>query len=93
MPDLDGWLKAALEGTGVDPEELGRESVQVLLDLARDAAHNVARPAAPLATFAAGLALGRAAAQDLPTLKAEAARITAAADAWLLAHPKEEAGQ
>lgn len=34
--------------------------VTLLLDLARDAAHGVARPAAPLTTFLAGLAAGRA---------------------------------
>lgn len=38
------------------------ESVDVatLLDLARIAAHNVARPAAPVTTFLVGLAAGRA---------------------------------
>ena len=34
--------------------------VTLLLDLARDAAHTVARPAAPVTTFLVGLAAGRA---------------------------------
>lgn len=34
--------------------------IVLLLDLARDAAHTVARPAAPVTTFLVGLAAGRA---------------------------------
>jgi hypothetical protein len=33
--------------------------VATVLDLARDAAHGIARPAAPLTTFIAGMAVGR----------------------------------
>lgn len=59
---LEGWLLAAVEeagAAGVDGGLLGDEAVSALLDLAREAAHGVARPAAPLAAFAAGLALGQ----------------------------------
>jgi hypothetical protein len=35
-------------------------AVEALLGLAADAAHGITRPAAPMATFLAGLALGRA---------------------------------
>ena len=66
---------------GGDPALLSLEAVTVLLDLARDAAHGVARPAAPLATFAAGLALGRAGG-SLDDLRAAAARVAALADRW-----------
>ena len=38
----------------------GEVDVTALLDLARDAAHGVARPSAPLTTFLVGLAAGRA---------------------------------
>lgn len=53
---LEDWvaeLAAALD--------LPAESVDIalLLDLARDAAHTVARPAAPVTTFLVGLAAGR----------------------------------
>ena len=37
--------------------------IALLLDLARDAAHTVARPAAPVTTFLVGLAAGRAGGQ------------------------------
>lgn len=59
---LEDWLEAAVEAAGaedVDPSLLSDATVTVVLDLARDAAHSVERPAAPLAAFAAGLALGR----------------------------------
>lgn len=36
------------------------EDVSVVLDVARDVARNVERPAAPLTTFLLGLAVGRA---------------------------------
>ncbi|HEX5859303.1 MAG TPA: NTP transferase domain-containing protein [Microbacterium sp.] len=53
---LDAWAEALRERLGFSPEEL---PVSLILDLARDAAKDVVRPAAPLSTFAAGLAAGR----------------------------------
>ena len=59
MPDrtLEEWI-AELCAT----LDLPADSVDItaMLDLARDAAHGVARPAAPLTTFLVGLAAGRA---------------------------------
>jgi len=49
-----------------------------VLDLARDVAHGVARPAAPLTTYLAGLAVG--AGQDAGDV---AARITRLAQGWV----------
>ena len=88
---LEQWLRAAAEAAGAaetDPTLAGEEAVRVLLDLARDAAHGVARPAAPLATFAAGLAVGRTGG-GLAELRAVAARVVAAAASW---SPATEAG-
>ena len=90
MADLETWLHEAVGDLDVDASLLTPEAVTILLDLARDAAHNVARPAAPLATFAAGLALGQAVARDRLRLEAEAARISAASEAWRKAHPEDE---
>jgi hypothetical protein len=50
---LDAWVADLAEQLGADPGDL---DVQLILDVARDAAHNVMRPAAPLATFMAGYA-------------------------------------
>jgi molybdopterin-guanine dinucleotide biosynthesis protein A len=53
---LDAWADALRERLGFSAEEL---PVSLILDLARDVANDVTRPAAPLSTFAAGLAAGR----------------------------------
>ncbi len=52
---LESWMSeiAALLGITEDVD------IAAVLDLTRDVAHDVARPAAPLTTFALGLALGR----------------------------------
>jgi hypothetical protein len=52
---LDDWITELAAALGVDPTSLDRD---LLLDVARDAAHGVARPAAPLTTFLVGLAAG-----------------------------------
>lgn len=53
---LDAWVHRVCAALGLDPAAVDRD---LILDLARDAAHGVARPAAPLTTFLAGLAAGR----------------------------------
>ena len=53
---LDEWLAALAAALGLDPADV---PVGTLLDVARDVAHNVARPAAPLSTFLVGLAAAR----------------------------------
>ncbi|MUL42501.1 molybdopterin-guanine dinucleotide biosynthesis protein [Streptomonospora sp. PA3] len=42
-------------------DEIGKSDVDRILDLAKDAAHSVARPAAPLTTYLLGIAVGRGA--------------------------------
>lgn len=54
---LDDWVAAMAVELGLDELEV---DVDQVLDLAADAAHAVVRPAAPLATFVAGFAAGRA---------------------------------
>jgi hypothetical protein len=48
---LDEWVTAVSEELGIGPIE-----VKSVLDLARDVAHGVARPAAPLTCLLVGLA-------------------------------------
>ena len=69
---LDEWITAVKDELGIELDV----DTGVLLDLARDAAHGVARPAAPLTTFLAGYAAGRAGGG--PEAVAEAARRAAA---------------
>ena len=53
---LENWTAAVQRELGLS----GAVDIDALLDLAKDAAHNVARPAAPLTTFLVGLAAGQA---------------------------------
>jgi hypothetical protein len=81
---LDDWLReaaATLEVSPTDTAILSEDAVKVLLDLARDAAHGVARPAAPLGTFVLGLALG-ASGGGIDDLRRFAGRLTDLADRW-----------
>ena len=55
MSTLDRWTQAACAELGLDPAQV---PARVVLDLARDAAHQVDRPAAPLTAFMLGLAVG-----------------------------------
>lgn len=53
---VDEWIAAVKTELGIDLDV----DTGVLLDLARDAAHGVARPAAPLTTFLVGYAAAQA---------------------------------
>ncbi|WP_436525209.1 DUF6457 domain-containing protein [Actinoplanes sp. HUAS TT8] len=74
MNELDRWVAAAGAELGVPPEDV---PVTAVLDMARDVAHNVVRPGAPVTAYLMGLAVGRGA--D-PAEVAE--RITALATSW-----------
>jgi uncharacterized protein DUF6457 len=56
MSELDAWAVAASAELGIDP---GDVPVKAVLDLARDVAHQVVRPGAPVAAYLLGLAVGR----------------------------------
>jgi hypothetical protein len=63
MSTLEEWMTTVrdelrLEGEAVEDV---RAVTKVILDLARDAAHGVARPAAPLTAYLVGVAVGRGA--------------------------------
>ncbi|MFE9311422.1 NTP transferase domain-containing protein [Streptomyces sp. NPDC006706] len=74
---LDEWISAVKDELGIDLDV----DTRALLDLARDAAHGVARPAAPLTTFLVGYAAAQA--EGGPEAVAEAARKAAAlAQRW-----------
>jgi hypothetical protein len=57
MNVLDDWIATVCDALGLHPDTIDRD---LLLDLTRDVAHGVARPAAPLTSFLVGLAAGRA---------------------------------
>ena len=72
---LDRWVAALATELGLDPATVPTDDI---LDLARDVAHGVARPAAPLSTFLVGLAVGA----GNGSLTELSARATALADGW-----------
>jgi Domain of unknown function (DUF6457) len=72
--ELDGWVAAASAELGLAPGDVQTTAV---LDVARDVAHEVLRPAAPVTAYLMGVAVGRGA--D-PAATAE--RLRALALAW-----------
>ncbi|MFJ8667990.1 DUF6457 domain-containing protein [Streptomyces sp. NPDC093600] len=88
---LDEWITAVKDELGLEIDV----DTGVLLDLARDAAHGVARPAAPLTTFLVGYAAAQAAAggEGGSQAVAEAARKAAAlARRWAAEAEQDAAG-
>jgi Domain of unknown function (DUF6457) len=74
MTTLDNWTAAACTDLGIDPAAV---DVRQILDLARDAAHQVDRPAAPITAYLLGVAVG----SGMPADEA-AARLRALAAGW-----------
>ncbi|MFE6379718.1 DUF6457 domain-containing protein [Streptomyces roseolus] len=85
---LDEWITAVKTELGIDLDV----DTGVLLDLARDAAHGVARPAAPLTTFLVGYAAAKAA-QDGAALAEAVAEASRKAAALALRWEAEQADQ
>jgi Domain of unknown function (DUF6457) len=74
MSTLQDWTAAVCADLGIDP---ATADVTAVLDLARDVAHGVARPAAPLTAYLVGVAVGG----GVP-LDDAARRISALAAGW-----------
>jgi len=74
MNQLDAWVAAAAAELGLTAGEV---QTQQVLDVARDVAHQVLRPGAPVTAYLMGLAVGRGA--DPADV---AARISALAKDW-----------
>lgn len=76
--DLHRWVGLLTRELGIDP---GTVEVQAVLDLAREAASGVGRPAVPLTAFLVGCAVG--ARGGGPAVYEEvAARVTGLAREW-----------
>jgi hypothetical protein len=56
---LDEWAALAAAELGLDA--LPTDDQRVVLDLAREVAHNTVRPGAPVSAYLVGLAVGRGA--------------------------------
>ena len=75
---LDAWAEALQELLGLEADDI---PISLILDLARDVAVGVARPAAPLSAFVAGLAAGRAGGTP-EQVRSTVAEITSLAAGW-----------
>lgn len=75
---LDAWTARTCDALDLDPEMLDRDLV---LDMTRDVAHGVARPAAPLTAFLVGLAAGRDGG-DSEAVRAACERVQRLAGEW-----------
>lgn len=75
---LDAWAVALRERFDLTPDDL---PIALILDLARDVAVGVARPAAPFSAFAAGLVAGRSGGSPAD-IHAAVAAITELAKEW-----------
>jgi Domain of unknown function (DUF6457) len=79
MSTLDEWVGAACAELGLDPAVADQRAV---LDLARQVAHQVDRPAAPVTAFLLGVAVGRG-----QQLGPAVTQLTDLADRWQPASP------
>jgi hypothetical protein len=70
MDSLYAWSARAAELVGAPAWAGSPDAVKEILDLARITAHGVARPAAPVGSFVAGIAVGLAGAASLDDLRA-----------------------
>jgi hypothetical protein len=75
MSTLEQWAAAVAEEFGLPPEWAGVAARDIVLDLARDVAHGVARPAAPLTAFLLGAAAGASGARSAEDLGNLAGRV------------------
>jgi len=74
MNVLNEWTTLACQELGIDPARVDRD---LILDLTKEVAHGVARPAAPLTAYLLGLAEGAGTAPEDAV-----ARLTALANNW-----------
>jgi hypothetical protein len=74
MTTLHSWTEAACAELGVHADD---GAIRAVLDLARDVAHQVERPAAPVSAFLLGLAVGGG-----QSLAGAAAQLRELAGAW-----------
>jgi hypothetical protein len=74
MSTLDRWIEAACAKLGVEADLVDQ---RLILDLAREAAHQIDRPAAPVTAYLLGVAVGRGVPAD-----AANEQLTALIQAW-----------
>jgi hypothetical protein len=84
MATLDEWTAEVCRTLGLDPTVMDQKAV---LDVARDVAHGVARPAAPLTAYLVGVAVGRGAEPATA-----ATTVAGLVETWTATHPARDDG-
>ena len=79
MNVLEEFTRTVSQALGLDESAIDRDLV---LDLTKEVAHNVARPAAPLAAFLVGLAAGKAGG-GADDVRAAATKVAALANGYV----------
>lgn len=76
---LEDWVRVTAADLGLDHDDA---PIGLLLDVTRETAHEVMRPAGPVTTFLIGLAVGRGSSIDdaVATVRARIARWDGAQD-------------
>jgi hypothetical protein len=82
MSTLEEWTAAVSAGLELDPGPLSTADSKTVLDLAREVAHAVDRPAAPLTAYLLGVAVGGGL-----TLPDASGRVRALAASWTRSTP------
>ena len=85
MSTLDRWVETVCAELRISPQDV---DIRAVLDLARDVARGVDRPAAPLTAYLLGIAVGR----GVPAPDA-ARRLSGLAQEWAAAQPPGEEPQ
>lgn len=75
MNQLDEFIRTTCQALGVDAAAVDRD---LILELTKDVAHNVNRPAAPISAFIVGLAAGGAGG-DVDSVRTAAKKVAALA--------------
>lgn len=76
--ELEEWLDALAAELELGDVTMDTDAMHTVLDLARDAAHQIDRPAAPLTSYLVGVAVGKGA--TLGTAAASATELALNAD-------------
>ena len=78
MNVLDEFVRTVCQALGVDKSVVDQD---LILELTKDVAHNVTRPAAPISAFIVGLAAGRAGG-DADAVRAAVTKLAALAGGY-----------
>jgi hypothetical protein len=89
MSTMSDWMSTVADELGLDAAAASDATMQLVLDVTAEVAHDVARPAAPVTAFLIGLAAGRDP-DPLAAADRYAAKVAALAKTWSSATPSDQ---